>query len=174
MFKKLVTTTAEDYREIVRFTNFKRKKYTVPVMIISAVVGVILLLLGIIGIIPIFVGIPAFVICLGVTLYFPVSTEITVKNGIKRGKVLISAKRTIEFDTMTFKIYGGRTDTDINASWHTIFAVYETDRSFLIYITYEKAFCLCKAQLTSDEVLRLRDNFAKRLDGRYFGINAKL
>ena len=174
MFKKLITTTAEDYREIVYFTNFRRKKHTVPIMIISAVVGVILLILGIIGIIPIFIGIPAFVICLGVTLFFPISTAITVKNGIRRGKVLISAKRTVEYDTMNLKIYGGRTDTDINALWHTIFAIYETQRSFLIYITYEKAFCLCKSQLTADEVLKVRQYFVKKLGGRYFGINAKL
>ena len=174
MFKKLITTTAEDYREIVYFTNFRRKKHTIPVMIISGAVGVILLLLGIFGIIPIFIGIPAFIICLGVTLFFPISTAVTVKNGIRRGKVLINAKRTVEYDTMNLKIYGGRTDTDINALWHTIFAIYETQRSFLIYITYEKAFCLCKAQLTADETLKVRQYFAKKLGERYFGINAKL
>ncbi len=174
MFKKLITTTAEDYREIVYFTNFRRKRHTVPIMIISAVVGIILLLLGIIGVIPVFVGIPAFAVCLGVTLFFPINTAVTVKNGIRRGKVSINAKRTVEYDTMNLKIYGGRTETDINASWHTIFAVYETDRSFLIYITYEKAFCLCKSQLNGDEILKIRNYFAKKLGGRYFGINAKL
>lgn len=174
MFKKLITTTAEDYREIVYFTNFRRKKHTIPVMIISGAVGVILLVLGLTGIIPVFIGIPAFVICLGVTLYFPISTSITVKNGVRRGKVSINAKRTIEYDTMNLKIYGGRTETDISALWHTIFAIYETERSFLIYITYEKAFCLCKAQLTADEILKVRSYFAKKLGGRYYGIKAKL
>ena len=168
MFKKLITTTAEDYREIVRFTNYKRKKLTVPIMIIASVLAVAALVLGIIGIIPIIAGIIAAIFFVGVVLYFPIKTEITVKNGIKNGKVLINAKRTIEYDTTNLKIYGGRTETDINASWHTIFAIYETERSFLIYITFEKAFCLCKDQLDGNEVYKLRNYFMKKLEERYY------
>lgn len=174
MFKKLITTTADDYKEIVHFTNFRRKKYTVPIMIISGTVGAILLILGLLGILPVVIGIVGATVCLGITLFFPINNAVTVKNGIRRGKVLINAKRTLEYDTTHLKIYGGRTDTDINALWHTIFAIYETERSFLIYITYEKAFCLCKAQLTADEMMKVREYFIKKLGERYYGINAKL
>ncbi len=168
MFKKVITTTADDYREIVRFTNFRRKKATVPVMIIAAVLAVTSLVLGVIGIIPIIVGIIAAVVFAGVVLYFPISTATTIRNGIKNGKVSINAKRTFEYDTANLKIYGGRTETDINALWHTIFAIYETERSFLIYITFEKAFCLCKDQLDGNEVYKLRNYFMKKLQERYY------
>ncbi|MBE6881220.1 MAG: YcxB family protein [Ruminococcaceae bacterium] len=168
MFKKEVITTADDYREIVRFTNFKRKKATVPIMIAASVLATVALILGIIGVIPIIIGIIAAVTFAGVALYFPLSTAVTVKNGIKNGKVSINAKRTFEYDTANLKIYGGRTETDINALWHTIFAIYETERSFLIYITFEKAFCLCKDQLNGNEVYKLRNYFMKKLEERYY------
>lgn len=168
MFKKEIITTADDYREIVRFTSYRRKKLTVPIMIAASALAVIILVLGIIGIIPLVAGIIAALVFLGLALYFPLNTAIIVRNGIKDGKVSLNAKRTFEYDTAAIKIYGGRTETDINALWHTVFAIYETERSFLIYVTFDKAFCLCKTQLDGNEVLSLRNYFIKKLGERYY------
>lgn len=168
MFKKEIITTADDYREIVRFTNYKRKKATIPIMIASAVLAVVALVLGITGIIPLIAGVIAAVILVGVAISFPARTAVAVKNGIKNGKVAINARRTFEYDASCLKIYGGRTGTDINVPWHTIFAIYETERSFLIYITFETTFCLCKSQLDGNEVYNIRNYFMKKLGERYY------
>ncbi len=167
MFRKEIITTADDYREIVRFTEFKRKKSPLIISLIMAVSAVVGVVLAVIGIIPFRASAIIAVICLAVVFFFPIKVSITVKNGIRRGKVLLNAKRLVEIDGAYIKITGGRTDTNVCAPWHTVFSVYETEKCFIIYITYETAFCINKKQLSPNEVLDLRNYFIKKMDTRF-------
>lgn len=69
------------------------------------------------------------------------------KDGIKYGKVVLNAKRTFSYDAASVRVFGGRTATDINAQWDTIFKIYEIEKCFIIYFRYNLAFCLPKISL---------------------------
>ncbi len=167
MFRKEIITTADDYREIVRFTEFKRKKSPIIISIVMAVIAAISLVLAVLNIIPFLIAGIISVVCVIVILSFPIRVSITVKNGIKRGKVLLNAKRLVEIDGAYIKITGGRTDTNVCTPWHTVFSVYETAECFIIYITHETAFCMQKRQLTANETLDLRNYFIKKMGDRF-------
>lgn len=89
------------------------------------------------------------------------------KDGIKYGKVVLNAKRTFSYDAASVRVFGGRTATDINAQWNTIFKIYEIEKCFIIYFRYNLAFCLPKNQLTPQETLNVRNYFIKKMDGRF-------
>lgn len=89
------------------------------------------------------------------------------KDGIKYGKVALNAKRTFSYDAASVRVFGGRTATDINAQWDTIFKIYEIEKCFIIYFRYNLAFCLPKNQLTPQETLDVRNYFIKKMDGRF-------
>lgn len=168
LFRKEITTTADDYRQLVFFTEFRQKKLTVPLMLILGLLALTALALGIIGIIPLIAGIAAAAVSAAVIVFFPIKTAKTAKDGIKYGKVSINAKRIFEYDTSGIRIYGGRTGTDINAAWETVFSIHELESCFIIYITFRTAFCVPKSQLTMQETVQLRNYFTKRLQHRFY------
>lgn len=168
MFRKEIITTAEDYKQLVYFTEFQRKKYPTVIIIIAAVLSVAALVIGLIGIIPLLVSLAICVVCLGVIAFFPLKAVKTANDGIKYGKVALNAKRTLEYDGVSIRIYGGRTNTDINAAWQTVFAIYEINECFLVYITFDKAFCISKSQLTVQEAVDMRNYFAKKMQDRFY------
>ena len=157
MFSKEITTTAEDYRTLVKFTEYSLKKSNNILFITMAVLAVASLVIGLGGIIPLYIS---AAVCLLI-----ISKK--AKDGIKYGKVVLNAKRTFSYDAASVRVFGGRTATDINAQWNTIFKIYEIEKCFIIYFRYNLAFCLPKNQLTPQETLDVRNYFIKKMDGRF-------
>lgn len=168
MFKKEIITTADDYKRLVYFTQFSLKKYPTVVITAASILIIASIIIGIIGIIPILIAAAICAVLFGIIAFFPLFAAKKAKDGIKYGKVAINAKRTFEYDTAGIKIYGGRTETNINAAWNTLFAIYELDDCFIIYITYEAAFIISKSQLTLPEAIQMRNYFEKRMQNRFF------
>ena len=81
--------------------------------------------------------------------------------------VVFIAKRTFSYDFASVRVLGGRTATDINAQWNTIFKIYEVENCFIIYFRYDLAFCLPKNQLTPQDIMNVRNYFTKKMDGRF-------
>ena len=168
MFRKEITTTADDYREIVNFTEYKLRKLPVTTMVVAAILAIASVVLGVTGTLPLIAGVASALVCCAAIIFFPVKIRRTIKNGIKWGIVSINAKRTLEFDGATLSISGGRTDTDISVPWHTVFAIYETEKCFFIYLTFQKAYCVQKNQLTPNEILDVRNYFIKKMGNRFY------
>lgn len=168
MFRKEIITTAEDYRQLVYFTEFQLKRYPTVIMIIAAALSVAALVIGLIGIIPLLVSLAVCIVCVGVTAFFPLKAAKKAKDGAKYGKVALNAKRTLEYDGVSIRIYGGRTNTDINAPWQTVFAIYELESCFIVYLTFDKAFCISKNQLTVQETVDMRNYFEKKMQERFY------
>lgn len=167
MFSKEITTTAEDYRTLVNFTEYTLKKSNNILCISMAVLAVISLIIGLAGIIPLYISGAVSVLCAAVIIVNILLVSKKAKDGIKYGKVVLNAKRTFSYDTTSVRVFGGRTATDINAQWNTIFKIYEIEKCFIIYFRYDLAFCLPKNQLTPQEILNARNYFTKKMDGRF-------
>ena len=167
MFSKEITTTAEDYRSLVSFTEFTLKKSNNIICIIAAAVAVAVLVIGLAGLIPLYVSGAVGAVCACVILVTALLVKKKADDGIKYGKVLLNAKRTFRYDTQAVRVFGGRTDTDISFSWNTIFKIYETEKYFFIYFRYDLAYCLPKDQLTMQEALEVRNYFIKKMEGRF-------
>lgn len=167
MFSKEITTTADDYRTLVSFTEYTLKKSNNILFIAMAALAVISLVIGLAGIIPLYVSAAVSVICVVVILADVFRISKKAKDGIKYGKVVLNAKRTFSYDAASIRVFGGRTATDINAQWDTIFKIYEVEKCFIIYFRYDLAFCLPKNQLTPQETLNVRNYFVKKMDGRF-------
>ena len=114
MFSKEITTTAEDYRSLVSFTEFTLKKSNNIICIIAAAVAVAVLVIGLAGLIPLYVSGAVGAVCACVILVTALLVKKKADDGIKYGKVLLNAKRTFSYDTQAVKVVGGRTDTDIS------------------------------------------------------------
>ncbi len=173
MFRKEITTTADDFKRIVLFTEYGRKKINIiliAIFITLAVAGLILGIINIIGsqLIVALIGFGLFLICGVAALFVHLRILKLIKDGVKYGKVTLNEKRIFEYDTEAVKIHGGRKGTDVTALWHTIFAIYELDDCFIIYITYRTAFCVPKNQLSGNESYTLRTYFQKRLQERFY------
>lgn len=167
MFAKEITTTAEDYRTLVKFTEYSLKKSNNILCIAMAALAVISLVIGLAGIIPLYISGAISILCAAVVLTDALLVSKKAKDGIKYGKVALNAKRTFSYDTTSVKVFGGRTATDINAQWNTIFKIYEIEKCFIIYFRHDLAFCLPKNQLTPQEILNTRNYFTKKMDGRF-------
>ena len=167
MFSKEITTTAEDYRTLVSFTEYTLKKSNNILCISMAALAVISLIIGLAGIIPLYISGAVSVLCAAVIIVNILLVSKKAKDGIKYGKVVLNAKRTFSYDTTSVRVFGGRTATDINAQWNTIFKIYEIEKCFIIYFRYDLAFCLPKNQLTPQEILNARNYFTKKMDGRF-------
>ena len=167
MFSKEITTTAEDYRTLVSFTEYTLKKSNNILCISMAVLAVISLIIGLAGIIPLYISGAVSILCAAVIIVNILLVSKKAKDGIKYGKVVLNAKRTFSYDTTSVRVFGGRTATDINAQWNTIFKIYEIEKCFIIYFRYDLAFCLPKNQLTPQEILNARNYFTKKMDGRF-------
>ena len=159
MFSKEITTTAEDYRTLVKFTEYSLKKSNNILFIAMAVLAVASLVIGLAGIIPLYISAAVCLLCAIISK--------KAKDGIKYGKVVLNAKRTFSYDAASVRVFGGRTATNINAQWGTIFKIYEIEKCFIIYFRYNLAFCLPKNQLTPQETLDVRNYFIKKMDGRF-------
>lgn len=168
MFKKEITTTSEDYKNLVYFTEFKQKPYVIPLMVLFIIIAVAMLAFGLFGILPVYISVPIAAVFALASLFFPYKAKLKAKQGIKNGKVALNAKRTLEYDTTGLKIYGGRTETNINMPWNTMFAIYETDKCFIVYLTFQSAFVIGKSQLTLQEVIDMRNYFEKQMQNRFF------
>ena len=167
MFSKEITTTAEDYRTLVKFTEYSLKKSNNILFIAMAVLAVASLVIGLTGIIPLYISAAVCLLCVAVILADVLIISKKAKDGIKYGKVVLNAKRTFSYDAASVRVFGGRTATDINAQWATIFKIYEIEKCFIIYFRYNLAFCLPKNQLTPQETLNVRNYFIKKMDGRF-------
>lgn len=167
MFSKEITTTAEDYRTLVKFTEYSLKKSNNILFIAMAVLAVASLVIGLAGLIPLYISAAVSVICVAVILTDIILISKKAKDGIKYGKVVLNAKRTFSYDVASVRVFGGRTATDINAQWDTIFKIYEIEKCFIIYFRHDLAFCLPKNQLTPQEILNVRNYFIKKMDGRF-------
>ena len=167
MFSKEITTTADDYRTLVKFTEYSLKKSNNILFIAMAVLAVASLVIGLAGMLPLYVTAALFIICVSVILSDILLISKKAKDGIKYGKVALNAKRTFSYDAASVKVFGGRTATDINAQWNTIFKIYEIENCFIIYFRYDLAFCLPINQLTPQETLNVRNYFIKKMDGRF-------
>lgn len=167
MFSKEITTTAEDYRTLVNFTEYTLKKSNNILFIVMALLSVATLVIGLAGVIPLYISAAVCLICVAVILTDILLISKKAKDGIKYGKVVLNAKRTFSYDTTSVKVFGGRTATDINAQWNTIFKIYEIEKCFIIYFRHDLAFCLPKNQLTPQEILNTRNYFTKKMDGRF-------
>ncbi len=166
--KKDITTTADDYREIVHFTEFHRKKSNYLIIALSIVLAAAGVLLGVLNVYPIWVGIIIAAVCLMLIPIVFIRINKKVKDGIKYGKVALNATRTLELTPSSINIFGGRTETDVSAKWDTVFAVYELEKSFIIYLTQNSAFCVNKAQLSLNEIYDMRNEFIRRIRNRFF------
>lgn len=167
MFSKEITTTAEDYRTLVNFTEYTLKKSNNILCITMAVLAVASLIIGLAGIIQLYISCAISTLCAAVILIDVLLVSKKAKDGIKYGKVVLNAKRTFSYDTASIRVFGGRTATDINAEWHTIFKIYEIEKCFIIYFRHDLAFCLPKNQLTPQEILNVRNYFTKKMDSRF-------
>ncbi len=168
LFEKEITTTADDYRSIVRFTEYRLKKLPKITMISCFLLCNVAVILGLFGIIPFPYWLIVGALFVLAAAYFPIKVAVTVKNGIKYGKVAINTKRKFSLDTVGIRLVGGRTGTNISAPWETLFAVYEINECFLIYFRHDSVFCIAKNQLTLPQVTELRNHFIKRLGQRFF------
>lgn len=167
MFSKEITTTAEDYRTLVNFTEYSLKKSNNILCIAMAVLAVISLVIGLAGVVPLYISAAVSVLCAAVIITDILLISKKAKDGIKYGKVVLNAKRTFSYDTASIRVFGGRTATDITAPWHTVFKIYEIEKCFIIYFRHDLAFCLPKNQLTPQEILNVRNYFTKKMDGRF-------
>lgn len=167
MFSKEITTTAEDYRSLVNFTEFTLKKSNNIICIISAAVAVTVLVVGLAGLMPLYISSLAGAACACVIFVTVLLVRKKANDGIKYGKVLLNAKRTFSYDTQTVRVVGGRTGTDISFAWNTIFKIYETQKYFFIYFRYDLAYCLPKELLNMQEVLEVRNYFIKKMGNRF-------
>ena len=163
MFSKEITTTAEDYRTLVKFTEYSLKKSNNILFIAMAVLAVASLVIGLAEIIPLYISAAVCLICVAVILTDILLISKKAKDGIKYGKVVLNAS----YDTASVRVFGGRTATDINAQWNTIFKIYEIENCFIIYFRYDLAFCLPKNQLTPQDIMNVRNYFTKKMDGRF-------
>ncbi len=166
--KKEITTSAEDYKQLVHFTEYRQKKSNIMMIAASCVAAAIVITLTILNIIPPVVGIVAAVIFLSEIPITIIRVNKKVKDGVKYGKVVLNTTRTLEITGMGIRIYGGRTATDVTAKWDTIFAIYELKNCFLLYLTHDSAFCINKSQLLMTDIYEMRKEFIKRLKNRFY------
>lgn len=68
MFSKEITTTAEDYRTLVKFTEYSLKKSNNILFITMAVLAVASLVIGLGGIIPLYISAAVCLLCTAVIL----------------------------------------------------------------------------------------------------------
>lgn len=68
MFSKEITTTAEDYRTLVKFTEYSLKKSNNILFIAMAVLAVASLVIGLAGLIPLYISAAVCLICVAVIL----------------------------------------------------------------------------------------------------------
>ena len=94
MFSKEITTTAEDYRTLVKFTEYSLKKSNNILFITMAVLAVASLVIGLAGIIPLYISAAVCLLCTAVILADVLIISKKAKDGIKYGKVVLNAKRT--------------------------------------------------------------------------------
>ena len=98
MFSKEITTTAEDYRTLVKFTEYSLKKSNNILFITMAVLAVASLVIGLGGIIPLYISAAVCLLCTAVILADVLIISKKAKDGIKYGKVVLNAKRTFSYD----------------------------------------------------------------------------
>ena len=98
MFSKEITTTAEDYRTLVKFTEYSLKKSNNILFIAMAVLAVASLVIGLAGIIPLYISAAVCLLCAAVILADVLIISKKAKDGIKYGKVVLNAKRTFSYD----------------------------------------------------------------------------
>ncbi|MCH5324618.1 MAG: YcxB family protein [Eubacterium sp.] len=166
--KKDITTTAEDYKYVVYFTEYYRKKSNFLLMMLGALLAVVALTMGAVGVYPWWIGIIAAVVFLSIIPIILFRIQKKIKDGVKYGKVTLNTTRTVEFNGTDIHIYGGRTATDVSVRWDKVFAVYELEHCFLIYLTPDSAFCINKSQLLLNEAYEMRNEFIKRLRHRFY------
>ena len=85
MFSKEITTTAEDYRSLVSFTEFTLKKSNNIICIIAAAVAVAVLVTGLAGLIPLYVSGAVGAVCACVILVTALLVKKKADDGIKYG-----------------------------------------------------------------------------------------
>lgn len=165
--RREVTSTAEDYRQLVRFTRYKLAVLPKIIMFIFPVLSLLVILLTVFGVLPLFVGIPLAAVIAGCIIIVPIQTK-RIEDRTVRNANSLGVTRTIELDTAVMRIYGGRTHTNIEMPWQLMFAVYETDDYFFVYLKQDSVFIISKTGMQLTDIYDMRNEFIKRMQNRYY------
>lgn len=170
LFKAEITTTPEDIKELVFFTQVIKKWWVRPLMILLMILSVFLLTIGFFNIIPIWSGITVLLLTICYISGCFINVKRLTKQSIRSGTVALSNKRTLTFHNDSLELSGGRTNTYVKKSWDTIYEAFERKNCYIIYITITTAFVIHKSQLDLQQRYELSDCLIKSLGHRYHKI----
>lgn len=168
-FEKEIVTTADDFRELVHFTQLIKKWWVRPLIVLLTLCGTVFLTLSIMGILlPLWAGIAIAVLCAaGISVFF-LRVNKLAKEGIQYGAVSVGNKRTVIINHNGIYVKGGRTNTNAFSPWETIFAAYDRKKCYIIYLTIASTFVISKSQLSLTEQYEVTTAFQKKLGKRYY------
>ena len=161
-------TSAEDYKALVFFNMYLKKKITFYFMIVAAVLSFAASAAKLAGVVEISDW--YFYVCLAflglVVLQYGLFL-FSVKQFLKSDQLIVDNTRTITVSESGIEEVGGRANSAGSYQWKVFYNGYETKNYYYLYINTMQAIILPKKEFDQNQNEVLRDLFSKKL-GRKF------
>lgn len=162
------TTTAQDYKKLVFFNMFLKKKLMMFLMPIAAVISLAAVIGKSLGIIE--MSDWYYTVCLvflGLLVLLLFAFELTVKRFIASDRLVINNERTITISDLGILEEGGIEKSKGEFRWELMFQAFETKHFFYIYINTVQAIILPKRDFRSGEIIEAEKLIEEKLSGRF-------
>lgn len=160
-------TTAEDYKALIFFNMFLKKKAMFYFLVIVAIFSLAAIIGRLAGIIPMTDW--YFYVCLafwGLLVLQYILFEYVVKKFLASDKLVVNTERT-----MVIKDPGIIVDDKENSfasyKWDTFFIAYDTKKYFFLYINTAMALILAKRDFNDEEIRVLEALFKEKLGKKF-------
>lgn len=160
-------TTAEDYKALIFFNMFLKKKATFYTMIVVAVLSLAAIIGRLAGIIP--MADWYFFVCIafwGLLVLQYILFEYVVKRFLASDRMVVNIERTMVIDESSITV----DDTEKSFAvyeWSKLFVAYETKKFYFLYINTAMALILPKRDFSAEEMLVLEKLIKEKLGKKF-------
>ncbi len=165
----LTKATAEDYRRMVFFHIFLRKRIMLYFLIFAGVVSIAAVFAKLSGLSA--VADWYFYVCLGflglILLQYFVY-RFSVKRFITSDKVVIDNERSVAIDDSEIAVEGGKENSSATYRWEMFYSAYETKKYFYLYINTVQAVILPKRDFRTEELPVLETLIREKLGAKFY------
>jgi hypothetical protein len=164
----MTKTTAEDFRTLIFFNMFLKKRLTLYFLIFAGIFSIAAIIAKLSGLIP--VANWYFYFCLaflGLILLQYLLFEYSVKRFLASDKLVIDNERSVVIDDSEITAEGGKENGAGTYQWDVFFSAYETKKYFYLYINTIQAIILPKRDFSEEEVIVLGKLFKEKLGKRF-------
>lgn len=164
----LTKATAEDYRRLVFFHIFLRKRIMLYFLIFAGVVSIAVAFAKLSGLSA--VADWYLYVCLaflGLALLQYLVFRFTVKRFIASDKVVIDNERSVAIDESGIAVEGGKENSSATYRWDMFYNAYDTKNYFYLYINTAQAVILPKRDFRPEELPVLETLIREKLGEKF-------